>query len=168
MLRCNHGLKNPQVIYYSNIYIFHTDLHLLSVFLMCCTSLIPADISESVLSSLVHVNLWWSLFRQMKSARLNTRLQGFKKSWPGPSKWVQPWYSDPTMLILKSENSVWRRVERDSCQGMPCALKRAHNIWEIDVTWETYKSWCVCVCVSVSIHRQGDMCWFIHSKTLVG
>lgn len=49
-------------------------------------------------------------------------------------------------LLFRSNNADFEigkfrlKVEWDSCQGMPCALKGAHNIWEIDVTWETFMS----------------------------
>lgn len=65
------------------------------------------------------------------------------------------------MLILKSENSwVWKWSEIPAKERMPYTLKPAHNIWEIDVTWETLMSCLhVCVCDSLSNAFSGEMNW---------
>lgn len=66
-------------------------------------------------------------------ASLNTRVQGFKRR-----------YSGHSALRFRSSNADFEvgkfrlKMERDSCQRMPCALKQGDNIWEIDVTCEAF------------------------------
>lgn len=96
-------------------------LRMLSYIFTHTPSMSWATFMPAGLVSLVHANLSWSLFYfffiffldgwNRQDFRLNTRFEGFKSRWPGPRKWVQPSCSDPTMLILKSENSVWKWSE---------------------------------------------------------
>lgn len=138
---------------YANSSLWKCVTHASSV---CCASL-TANILDFILSSLlVHINFSLSVFYTDEvcrtSVRLNTWFQGLKKRngvWSGPSMWVQSSCSGPTLLILKS---VCLKVEQDSCQGMPCTLKRAHNNWETNVTWKTF----VYVCVCVSLEKDGE------------
>lgn len=121
-------------------------LRVLSQLHTCSLCAVPAPVPTniSVLSS-------WPVARKLLTesfqtdevcrtrARLNTRPQDFQKG-VTRAKQVGPG------LLFRSNNADFEigkfrlKVERDSCQGMPCASKQTHNIWEIDVTWETFMS----------------------------
>lgn len=100
--------------------------------------------------------LWpqmWSLWSDLSSRflfsvrqslatldRLNTKFQGFLKD----VVWAK--CGGPALAFTSSNADSENRkkfclkMERDACQGMPWALKQAHNTWEIDVTREAFLS----------------------------
>lgn len=81
------------------------------------------------------------VFSQTKSAEFRQtkhKVSGLlKRTRSEPSVGVQRSHSSLAVLILKI-GKFCLKMERDACQGMPWALKQAHNIWEIDVTREGF------------------------------
>lgn len=93
-------------------------------------------------------------FSRVKSSEFRQTKHKFPRFWKdvAGAKRVRP------ALAFTSNNAdFWKsekfrlKTERDPCQGMPWALKQAHNVWEIDVTRGAYMS---------SEHMRSSACLF--------
>lgn len=92
-------------------------------------------------------------FSRVKSSEFRQTKHKFPRFWKdvAGAKRVRP------ALAFTSNADFWKsekfrlKTERDPCQGMPWALKQAHNVWEIDVTRGAYMS---------SEHMRSSACLF--------